>query len=90
MTTAQLKTNEAIYKKAVVVGGIILLIIGLIFPAFTEDLWFNIIIGIRRQRSSDTCFSIHEQSLFYTKHHFVHGNHACYISYRTEKKTPTL
>lgn len=47
MTTVQARKDEIIYPKAIMAGGILLIIIGLMFPAFFQSSFFNIIKKIR-------------------------------------------
>jgi signal transduction histidine kinase len=47
MTTVQVNKNEIIYQKAIIAGGILLIIIGLMFPVLFQSHMFDIIIKIR-------------------------------------------
>lgn len=47
MTTVQVRKDEIIYPKVIMAGGILLIIIGLMFPAFLQSNLFNIIRKIR-------------------------------------------
>lgn len=47
MTTCQMRKNEVTYTKAIIAGGILLIIIGLMFPVLFQSNMFNIIMKIR-------------------------------------------